>query len=331
MTMAVKQTGQAGFIEAWLPKGAGSNASLERLAGLVKWYRFEKLLAHLRDDKGVGRPGYPVLVLFRALLLQSLYGLSDRELEEALGDRLSFKHFVGLSIADAVPDHTVLTRFRNQLITQGLLDKLFSELDRQLENANVILKRGTMLDATLLPTSSARPPMPKHEDEEQQSVKPARDPDARFARRQGKSGSTYGYKAHVGVDEGSGLIRAVLTTPANVNDTVPADSLIRGDERRVWADAAYDTQARRARLKIEGKKPRIARRPNRHHPQLSPRLKHYNRLIARRRAAVETTFATLKRRMRLTAIRYVGLVKASAQVLLAAIAFNMRRWAALAA
>ncbi len=99
----------------------------------------------------------------------------------------------------------------------------------------------------------------------------------------------------------------------------------------VWADAAYDTHARRARLKAEGKKPRIARRPNKHHPDLPVRLKRYNRLIARRRAAVETTFATIKRRMRLTCIRYVGLIKARAQVLLTAIAFNMRRWAAIAA
>ena len=108
--MSVKQTGRPSFMEALLPKGAGANAALDRLAGLVKWYRFEKLLAHLRDD-GPGRPGYPVLVLFRALLLQSLYGLSDRELEDALGGRLSFKRFVGLSLEDAAPDHTVLRRF----------------------------------------------------------------------------------------------------------------------------------------------------------------------------------------------------------------------------
>jgi len=260
-------------------------------------------------------------VLFRAVLLQSLYGLSERELEEALGDRLSFKRFVGLSLEDATPDHTVLNRFRNQLVEQGLLEKLFGELDRQLENAGVILKRGTMLDATLIQAVSA----PPKED------RPSNDPDARFAKRQGKSGSTFGYKAHVGVDEGSGLIRAVLTTPANVNDTTPADALIRGDEAVVWADAAYDTHARRARLKAEGKKPRIARRPNRHHPELPPRLKRYNLLIARRRAQVETTFATLKRRMRLTCIRYVGLIKATGQVLLASIAFNMRRWATIAA
>jgi IS5 family transposase len=319
--MAVKQTGQPSFIEAWLPKGAGANAALDRLSGLVKWYRFEKLMAHLRDEGGPGRPGYPVLVLFRALLLQSLYGLSERELEEALGDRLSFKRFVGLSLEDATPDHTVLNRFRNQLVEQGLLDKLFGELDRQLENAGVILKRGTMLDATLIQAVSAPPTQEQ----------PSKDPDARFAKRQGKSGSTFGYKAHMGVDEGSGLIRSVLTTPANINDTTPADDLIRGDEAVVWADAAYDTHARRARLKAEGKKPRIARRPNRHHPELPPRLKRYNLLIARRRATVETTFATLKRRMRLTCIRYVGLAKASGQVLLASIAFNMRKWAAIAA
>ena len=304
-----------------MPKGAGANAALDRLAGLVKWYRFEKLIGHLRDEESPGRPGYPVLVLFRAVLLQSLYGLSERELEEALGDRLSFKRFVGLSLEDATPDHTVLNRFRNQLVEQGLLEKLFGELDRQLENAGVILKRGTMLDATLIQAVSA----PPKED------RPSNDPDARFTKRQGKSGSTFGYKAHVGVDEGSGQIPAVLTTPANVNDTTPADVLIRGDEAMVWADAAYDTHARRARLKAEGKKPRIAFRPNRHHPELPPRLKRYNLLIARRRAAVETTFATLKRRMRLTCIRYVGLMKANGQVLLASIAFNMRRWAAIAA
>jgi transposase, IS5 family len=319
--MAVKRTGRPSFVEALMPKGAGANAALDRLAGLVKWYRFEKLIGHLRDEGSPGRPGYPVLVLFRAVLLQSLYGLSERELEEALGDRLSFKRFVGLSLEDATPDHTVLNRFRNQLVEQGLLEKLFSELDRQLENAGVILKRGTMLDATLIQAVS----VPPKED------RPSNDPDARFTKRQGKGGSTFGYKAHMGVDEGSGLIRAVLTTPANINDTTPADELIRGDEAVVWADAAYDTHARRARLKAEGKKPRIARRPNRHHPDLPPRLKRYNRLIARRRAQVETTFATLKRRMRLTCIRYVGLMKASGQVLLASIAFNMRRWATIAA
>ena len=210
---------------------------------------------------------------------------------------MSFKRLVGLSLEDAAPDHTVLNRFRNRLIEEKLLETLFVELDRQLEKAGVMLKRGTMLDATLIEAVSLPA---KHN-------RPSNDPDARFAKRQGKGGSTFGYKAHMGVDEGSGLFRSVITTPANVNDTTPADDLIRGDEVVVWADVAYHTHARWAQLKARGVKPRLARRPNKHHPELPPRLKRYNRLIARRRAAVETTFATLKCRMRLTCIRYVGL------------------------
>jgi len=319
--MAVKQTRQLGFADAMLRLGPGRNDRLDRLLGLVKWYRFEKLLAHLRDEAGPGHPGYPVLVLFKALLLQGLYGLSDRELEAALEDRLSFRRFIGLGLEEAIPDHTVLNRFRNRLVAEGLFAKLFAELDRQLEKAGVILKRGTMLDATLIETSAARPGTGA-------GAEPT-DPDAAFARRSGKPGSTYGYKAHVGVDEGSGLIRTVMTTPANVNDTTPADDLIRGDERAVLGDAAYHTHARERRLKAKGVKPRLMRRANKHHPVLPPRLRRYNRLIARRRAAVETTFATWKRRMGLTAIRYVGLAKAAAQVTLVALAFNLRRWATL--
>jgi IS5 family transposase len=318
--MAVKRTGQLSFAEAMLPRGAGVGGRLDRLLDLVKWYRFEKLLSRLRDE-GPGRAGYRPLLMFKALLLQSLYGLSDAELEAALCDRLSFKRFVGLSLEDAAPDHTTLCRFRNRLIQEQVLDKLFAELDRQLEQAGVILKRGTMLDATLIETGAASPP--RGGDDR------AVDPDAAFAKRSGKPGSTYGYKAHVGVDEGSGLIRSVITTPANVNDTTPADALIRGDEPVVWADAAYHTHAREAALKARGVKARLMRRPNKHHRELPPRLKRYNRLISRRRAAVETTFATWKRRMGLTAIRYIGLVKAGAQVLLAAMAFNIRRWASL--
>jgi IS5 family transposase len=314
--MSIKRTGQLGFLDAVI--GGRENGPLQRIGGLVRWYRFDKLLRGLRDD-GPGRAAWPPLVLFKALLVGSLYGLSERELEEALGDRLSFRRFVGLSYEEAVPDHTSLNRFRNELVRLGLYDKLFAELDKQLEAAGVMVRRGTMLDATVIETVS-RPAS---------GERPSLDPDAGFARRTGKSGSVFGYKAHVGVDEGSGLIRAVLTSAANVNDTTPADLLIRGDETVVWADAAYHTHARQARLKAAGVKPRLARRANRHHPELPARLKLYNRLIARRRAAVETTFATLKNRMKLRFIRYRGLLKAAAQVTLCAIAFNLRRWAAL--
>lgn len=321
--MAVKQSGQFSFVDALMPAGVGRNDRLDKLDGLIRWYRFEKVLARMREAGSAGRPAYGPLLMFKALLLQSLYGLSDSELEDALIDRLSFRRFVGLSLEEQVPDHTTLCRFRNGLIEAGLLEKLFGELDKQLDNAGLILRRGTMLDATVIETASARPPFGPPE------AKPS-DPDAGFTRRQGKSGARYGYKAHVAVDEESGLIRKVITTPANINDTVPADLLICGDERAVMADAAYHTHARERDLKNRGIKARLMRRPNKHHPGLSPRLKKLNQLIARRRAAVETTFATLKRRMGLNVIRYRGLAKAAAQVMIAAIAFNMRRWAAIA-
>lgn len=316
--MSVKRTGQLGFGEVGLARRGGSGA-LERVSGLVDWGGFESALAGLRED-GPGRPGYRPLLLFKALLLQAWYGLSDAELEFRLGDSLAFGRFVGLSLEDEVPDHTTLCRFRNRLVRERLLERLFAELDGQLEGAGVVLKQGTMLDATLIETQAAGRRAP--------GETPV-DPDAAYARRSGKPGSTYGYKAHVGVDQGSGLIRTVVTTPANVNDTVPADALVRGDERAVLGDAAYHTHARQAALKARGIKPRLMRRPNKHHPKLPPRLARLNKLIARKRAAVETTFATWKRRMGLTGIRYIGLTKASGQILMVAMAFNLRRWAVL--
>lgn len=322
--MVTKASGQFSFVEALLPAGAVGKGRLDRLSGLVKWYRFEKILGRLRRPDQPGRPAYDALLMFKALLLQSLYGLSDSELEEALADRLSFRRFVGLALDEAVPDHTTLCRFRNLLIEVGLLGKLFAELDRQLDQAGLILRRGTMLDATVIETAAARPP------KEKPGEKPSGgDPDAGFTRRQGKPGSSYGYKAHVGVDQGSGLIRRVVTTAANVNDTVEADRLICGDEGAVLADRAYHTKARELSLKERGIKARLMRRANKHQRRLPPRLKRFNRLIARQRCAVETTFATLKNRMGLSAICYRGLAKAAAQVLIAAIAFNMRRWVAL--
>jgi IS5 family transposase len=314
--MVVKRTGEQSFAEAFVSEDLGRNERLEKLAQLVKWYRFEKLLGGLRED-GPGRPPYPAILMFKALLLQAWYGLSDREVEAALLDRFSFRRFVGLSLEDKAPDYSAICRFRNLLIEAGLHAKLFAEFDRQLEKAGLILKRGTMLDATLIEAASARP----------QGGATPREEDAAFAKKNGET--IYGYKAHVGVDEGSGLVRVIETTPANINDTVVADRLIRGDEDAVYADKAYDTHARRSQLKAKGIKARIMRRANKHHRQLPARLRHFNALIAKRRFAVETTFATWKCRMGLVRARYLGLTKTSAQLMLVALAFNMRRLAAI--
>jgi transposase, IS5 family len=336
--MVEKSAGQFSFADALVTVRSGPDR-LGKLSSVVKWYRFEKVLRPLaRGDASTGgRPSYPVVMMFKALMLQQLYGLSDAELEEAIYDRLSFRRFCGIGLDEAVPDHTTLCRFRNRLVELKLLERLFAELDRQLDAAGLILRRGTMLDAIVIETHAARPPRdgaPAPDGDPAADAphrRPTRDPDAAFTRKKGRQGSHYGYKAHVGVDEGSGLIRRVITTPANINDTVPADQLIVGDEARVLADSAYHTHQRERMLKERGIVCGLMRRPNRHHPVLKAAARRFNQAVARRRAAVETTFATLKQRMGLSVIRYIGLTKASAQVLLAAMAFNMRRWVTLSA
>jgi IS5 family transposase len=305
---------QLSLVEALLAPGLGHNEVLERVEGLVAWERFAALLSVLEPEEAGRRP-YDPLVMFKALVLQRLYDLSDAGLEEQLKDRLSFRRFLGLSLQAAAPDHTTLCRFRNRLVERGLAAPLFAELTGQLEARGLILKKGTMIDASLV---AAAVPGPR-------PAKPSRDPDARVSARKGRDGTHFGYKVHVGVDQGSGLVHSLVTTPGNVNDTVVADRLVRGDEEAVYADKAYDSHARRAALKARGIKPRIMRRPNKHHPVLAPRLAHFNRLVARRRAAVETTFATFKCRLGLVRVRYVGLAKAAAQATLTAFAFNLRR------
>jgi transposase, IS5 family len=237
--MAVKRSGQLGFADLAVAESGAGQTSLDGIVQRVDWACFGRLLEDMRDRHSAGRPAYESLVMFKALLLQALYGLSDAGLEEALKDRLSFRRFAGLSLSDAVPDHTTICRFRELLTRTGLLEKLFAELDRQLDQTGLILRKGTMLDATIIETTAARPPLGSDKAK-------AKDPDARFVRKAGHYRSFYGYKAHVAVDQDSGLVRKVITTPANVHDTKPADDLICGDEAAVYGDSAYRTIARAA-------------------------------------------------------------------------------------
>lgn len=242
--MTVKHWGSRVSSMRCCPRRAAT-ASRDRLHGLVKRYRFERLIGHLAIESRPGRPGSPVLVLFKALLLQSLYGLSDRELEEALDDRLSFRRFVGLCLEDRVPDHMALNRFCNRLVAEGLLEKLFAELDRQLEKAGLILKRGTMLDATLI--EAAAPP-PRDD-------RPSQDPDARFTRRSGKPGFGFGFKAHA-----CRRRRGQRPHPHGRHDRSPRHRHGAGrcadPRRRAGGDGggAYHTHARQLALEARGVK-----------------------------------------------------------------------------
>lgn len=305
---------QLGFLGAFAAADLGRNDRLDRIDEAVRWYRFEKLLKKLVAE-GAGRPPYEPLTMFKALLLAQLYNLSDAALEEALNDRISFRRFLGLPLDAKVPDHTTLCRFRNRLIEAGLVEKLFGEFDKQLEQNGMILKRGTMVDATLVEAATARP---------NREESPT-DADAGFAKKEGRPGSTYGYKAHVGVDQGSELIRTALLTPANVNETTVADRLIRYDEKAVYADKAYAKAERRKMLKAAGIRDRIMHKNWGGGPGLSHWQRLHNRLITPIRSRVETVFAVFKTRLGYRRVRYIGLVKNQAQLLLLAIAYNMRR------
>lgn len=307
---------QLGFGDGWISAKVGQNATLDRLYGEVKWYRFEKLLARLKPE-GAGRPPYEPLLMLKALLLQQWYGLSDADLEEAINDRVSFRKFLGLSLEDPSPDHTTLCRFRSRLVVEGLSEKLFGEFEKQLDGRGLILKRGTMIDASLVAT----PHRPGSVDGE----RPAVDADAALTARKGVRGTHYGYKMHAAVDQTSRLIRRFQLTPANVNDTVPADELVCGDERAVYADKAYAKRARRAWLASLGIKPRIMHKSWGGGPVLTPWQKRHNALIAVVRAEVEGVFATLKRWFGFGCVRYRGLARNASHLQLLGLAYNMKR------
>jgi transposase, IS5 family len=330
--MSEREVGQLSFADGLVSAVGPSNPALERLSGLVDWPAVEKLLSGLRSAR-VGAPGYPALVLFKALLLQRLYDLSDPGLEEAIADRLSFRRFLGLSLSDAVPDHSTLWRFRELLGRSGLGEQAFGLIGGQLERSGLVLKQGTMIDASLIraavnPPPRPAEPLPPDADGRPASklVRSALDPEAAWTRKEGRY--VFGYKAHIAMDEGSRILRGVALTPANVNDSVVADALICGDEGTVWADKAYENKKRSVRLREQGIRDGIARRANRWHA-LGPWAVRRNVVIARRRGTVEAMFALLKTVFGFARARYRGIRRNATALYLAAIAMNLQRAARL--
>jgi transposase, IS5 family len=317
--------GQSSFIDALLPSGFGRNERLERIAKLIDWDRLEAVAGTVRRGEE-GRPPYEPLAMLKALLLQQWYGLSDPGMEEALLDRISFRRFCGFALDAATPDETTLCRFRNALKEAGLGEALFAEVLRQLDAAGFVVKAGTLIDATLV-RSSARTP-PSGSTPKGQESRAAADPDANWTRQGGNRRLFFGYKAHLGVDQGSGLVRSRLLTPAKVYESEVADGLIAGDERAVYADKAYEKKERRAALRARGVKDRIQHRRHKHQKELPYWQRVRNRLIGRVRAGVERTFAVLKGRYGWVRMRYSGLAANAFHLDLALIAFNLRTAAA---
>jgi IS5 family transposase len=308
-----RETRQLSLAEALVGGGKGG-ARLERITGTIDWSVLDDLLGELRASR-TGRPGWPPLAMLKALLLAQWYGLSDPELEDALADRLSFRRFVGLPLDGGVPDETTLCRFRNELVRRGLTERLLAAVDAQLAGRGLVLKRGTLIDASLV---EADADVRKGPDGQPVTV----EPEAGFAKRRGKA--FFGFKAHLAVDEGSGLVRRAVLTPANVNESVVADALPIGDEAAVYADKGYDSAARRALLAERGVFDGILRRGHPRRPLTAEEVAR-NRTLVPIRSAIERVFGTLKRSYRWTRVRYRGLARNAAHLDLLCLALNLRR------
>lgn len=310
-------TGQLCFADVLVDPRLGSNAKLERIDALIDWEQVGRCCAGLRPER-TGRPPYPPLAMLKALLLQALYTLSDPGLEEALLDRLSFRRFCGFGLDAATPDETTICRFRQAAAARGTVEACFAEVARQLEALGLMLKAGTLMDASLVAATHNPPPKSAGA-----GAPHPREPGAAWTTKAGHS--TFGYKLHVGVDEGSGLIRKMAFTPAKTTDTEVAEALISGDERAVYADRIYESGARRARLKAAGIKDRIMHRRHRHIAELPHWQRRRNDLIARRRAPVEGVFSAMKRLYGKARARCRSLAANAADFFAFATVFNLRR------
>jgi transposase, IS5 family len=308
---------QLSLADAFVDRRLGSNEALERIDALIDWTRLEPLLADLRSGE-TGRPPYPALTMLKGLYLQTLYDLSDPRLEQEFCDRLSFRAFCGIALDQRTPDETTICRFRQAAGETGVLERCFAEINRQLDAKGLMLKKGTLMDASIV-AATHNPPKKAAG----MGAAHPREPGADWTNKNGKS--YFGYKLHVGVDQGSGLIRKAVFTPARVQDNEVAEALISGDEGAVYADRIYESKPRRARLKAAGIKDRIMHRRHKYMPVLPRWMAARNRLIAKRRAPVESVFSAMKRIYGKARTRCHSLAANAADFLAFATVFNLRR------
>ena len=312
---------------------------LDAVDELINWSRIEsKLKKKLRrsQENCAGVKAYPALSMFKILLLQAWYDLSDLAMEEALYDRYSFSRFAGLTLDDDVPDHTTICRFRNLLVEKKVLQKLLDEINDQLSAQGKLVKSGCVADATII--SSAAHPRKKvdvetaatdREEEDgdcQVTVSYSNDTEAAWTRK--GSEYHYGYKGHMAVDAEHGFILTGHVTPANYSDTKELERLSKYSrlpaKTRVYADKGYCSQSNRDKLQEGQLKNGIMDKAKRGHP-LSHRQQQRNRMISSVRGIVERGFGTLKRVYGLCRASYLGTAKVEGEFLLAALAFNLKK------
>lgn len=330
--MAYRQVGQLGFGDAAV-SAARQGRTRDRLAdidALLDWRPIDAKLRTLHVARR-GEPPYPPLVMFKILLLGVWYGLSDPETEEAVSDRLSFRRFAGLALEDATPDHSTIWRFRDRLAKNRLMEPLMEALSRQLDQRGLILRQGTLIDATIVQSAAKRPPHDKPKDGGKGRARTSPvDPEARFGTTNDQGRFDFGYKLHLAMDKGSGLVRGIEVTPANVQEINVAAELVQGDELAVYADRGYSAQWFRDFLNRAGIADGVLLRQTRTRP-LTPEQAAHNHKLSRQRRPVEKIFGTLKRSYRLRRMRHFSMARNVVTLSLACFGYNLRRLQVLSA
>lgn len=316
--MQPKRENQPTFFDLAVQQRGAANRVLETITREADFTEAETRVAATYSPDG--RPACRVGVLLRVMILQHLYGLSDPQAEEQLKDRLSFQKFVQLDTHEAVPDETTICRFRQRLIECGLHEQLLALLNTQLEARGYIVKRTTLVDATLMESSRKRP------DAQAARTGQAPDADARYTRKYRQS--FYGYKAHVSSDGEHQLIRAAVISAANANDADLLERVAPTDSENLYADKAYDTKANHAWLRQHGIASQIAKK-GAHHIKLTEHDRTENRRKSRVRGGIERIFAHWKQWQQYRRVRYLGLARNQLELTLKAVAYNLKRLAGI--
>jgi IS5 family transposase len=304
----------------------------------IPWPEFRPLLEKIHDKprkSNAGRKPIDVLIMFKMLVLQQLYNISDEDLEYQVNDRLSFMKFLGLTLANSVPDATTVWLFRYQLKEQGLMEELFEQFDGYLRQEGYQAKGGQIVDATLVPV-----PKQRNTKEENQQLargeipdtwkgKPHRlsqkDMEARWTKKNGQS--HFGYKNHISIDVEYGFIRRYEVTDAAVHDSQVLGAVLddenEGDE--IWADSAYRSDLIESVLAILQFLSHIHERAYRNRP-LSEEQKESNRERSKVRAKVEHVFGSWVNDMGGKLMRSIGKQSVETTIGLKNLVYNFKRY-----
>ena len=279
---------------------------LGEMERVVPWSALLEVLEPYYPKGKRGRPPIGLERMLRVYFIQQWYGLSDEGVEDAITDSQALRRFVGIDLSrEDAPDATTLLQFRRLLETHRLTEKLFSCINGQLAAQGLLLKEGTIADATILSAPSSTKNREK-----------ARDPEM----HQTKKGNQwyFGMKAHIGADSQSGLVHTVTGTAANVADITETEKLLHGEERVVFLDAGYTGIEKRAEVKEKKVKWLVAMKRGKLKAMPEDRLKtltgQLERAKASVRAKVEHAFHVLKNLFHYRKVRYKGLFKNTVQL-----------------